>query len=59
MPVDSGPTMLLPYSQRFAAGCIAFHRPEFIDYFAGSLDRAAMVRAVYPALRGQEERRLP
>ncbi len=100
MPVESGPTMLLPYSQRFAAGYIAFRRPEFVEYFAGhhvqlplrqgdavffnpalyhgagantsadirrianllqvsspfgrameSLDRAAMVRAVYPALR--------
>jgi ectoine hydroxylase-related dioxygenase (phytanoyl-CoA dioxygenase family) len=103
MPVESGPTMLLPYSQRFAGGYIAFNRPEFIDYFAqhqvqlplrkgdavffspalyhgaGSnlstgesaikrianlmqisspfgrameaMDRTAMVRAVYPALR--------
>jgi len=100
MPIESGPTMLLPYSQRFAAGYIAFYRPEFIEYFAAhqvqtplrkgdavffnpalyhgagtntsahirrmanllqisspfgrameSLDRSAMVRAVYPALR--------
>lgn len=100
MPVESGPTMLLPHSQRFAGGYIAFNRPEFVDYFtahhvqlplrkgdavffspalyhgAGSnvsadirrianllqisspfgrametLDRTAMVRAVYPALR--------
>ncbi|KMO83885.1 phytanoyl-CoA dioxygenase family protein [Mycolicibacterium chlorophenolicum] len=103
MPVESGPTMLLPHSQRFAGGYIAFNRPEFIDYFAqhhvqlplrkgdavffspalyhgaGSnissgesaikrianlmqisspfgrameaMDRTAMVRAVYPALR--------
>jgi ectoine hydroxylase-related dioxygenase (phytanoyl-CoA dioxygenase family) len=34
MPVASGPTMLLPHSQRFAAGYIAFYRPEFIDFFA-------------------------
>ena len=26
--------MLLPHSQRFAGGYIAFNRPEFIDYFA-------------------------
>ncbi len=100
MPVASGPTMLLPFSQRFAGGYLAFHRPEFIDYFAQhhvqvplgigdavffnpalyhgaganvsgdirrianllqvsspfgrameALDRAAMVRAVYPVLR--------
>ena len=100
MPVESGPTMLLPYSQQFAAGYIAFYRPEFIEFFAEhhvqtplrkgdavffnpalyhgagenksaeikrmanllqvsspfgrameSLDRAAMVRAVYPTLQ--------
>jgi ectoine hydroxylase-related dioxygenase (phytanoyl-CoA dioxygenase family) len=100
MPLDSGPTMLLPYSQRFAAGYIAFYRPDFIEFFAEnhvqtplrkgdavffnpalfhgagantspdirrmanllqvsspfgrameSVDRSAMVRAVYPALR--------
>ena len=99
MPIESGPTMLLPYSQRFAGGYIAFNRPDFIEFFAehhvqvplrtgdavffnpalyhgaGSnvssdilrmanllqisspfgrametLDRTAMVRAIYPAL---------
>ena len=99
MPIESGPTMLLPYSQRFVGGYIAFYRPEFIEYFAEhhvqvplrtgdavffnpalyhgagtnfsadirrmanllqvsspfgrameTLDRTAMVRAVYPAL---------
>jgi ectoine hydroxylase-related dioxygenase (phytanoyl-CoA dioxygenase family) len=103
MPVESGPTMLLPHSQRFAGGYIAFNRPEFVDFFAehhvqlplhkgdavffnpalyhgaGSnisadirrianllqisspfgrameaLDRTAMVRAVYPALRAMK-----
>lgn len=34
MPVHSGPTMLLPHSQRFAGGYIAFNRPQFVDYFA-------------------------
>lgn len=34
MPLQSGPTMLLPGSQRFAGGYVAFHRPEFIEYFA-------------------------
>jgi ectoine hydroxylase-related dioxygenase (phytanoyl-CoA dioxygenase family) len=99
MPLESGPTMLLPHSQKFAGGYIAFYRQEFIDYFATvqvqvplrkgdavffnpalmhgagantsadirrmanllqvsspfgrpmeSLDRTAMVRAVYPSL---------
>ncbi|MGE0214829.1 phytanoyl-CoA dioxygenase family protein [Mycolicibacterium sp.] len=33
MPVASGPTMLLPHSQRFPGGYVAFNRPEFIEYF--------------------------
>jgi ectoine hydroxylase-related dioxygenase (phytanoyl-CoA dioxygenase family) len=112
MPVESGPTMLLPYSQRFVGGYVAFYRPEFVEYFAAhhvqlplrkgdavffnpalyhgagtnssagirrmanllqisspfgrameAMDRAAMVRAVYPALlamkaAGRTEREL-
>src|ERR1700704_2116584 len=103
MPVDSGPTMLLPFSQLFEGGYIAFNRQEFVEFFAehhvqvplakgdavffnpalyhgaGSnvsvdirrianllqisspfgrametLDRTAMVRAVYPALRAMK-----
>ncbi|MGP1397688.1 MAG: phytanoyl-CoA dioxygenase family protein [Inquilinaceae bacterium] len=34
MPVDSGPTMVLPFSQRYLPGYIAAHRPEFSAYFA-------------------------
>jgi ectoine hydroxylase-related dioxygenase (phytanoyl-CoA dioxygenase family) len=34
MPIESGPTMLLPYSQQFVGGYIAFNRPEFVDFFA-------------------------
>src|SRR5690242_17428879 len=34
MPVESGPTMLLPFSQQFQGGYIAFNRPEFIEFFA-------------------------
>jgi len=103
MPLESGPTMLLPHSQKFEAGYIAFYRPEFLEYFAEnmvqsplrkgdavffnpalyhgagsnvstdiarmanlmqisspfgrameSLDRGAMVRAVYPALQAMK-----
>jgi ectoine hydroxylase-related dioxygenase (phytanoyl-CoA dioxygenase family) len=106
MPVESGPTMLLPFSQLFEGGYIAFNRPEFVEFFAehhvqvplakgdsvffnpalyhgaGSnvstgtsqirrianllqisspfgrameaLDRTAMVRAIYPALRAMK-----
>ncbi len=34
MPVESGPTMYLPYSQLYEAGYVAFSRPEFQEYFA-------------------------
>ncbi|MDQ3470207.1 MAG: phytanoyl-CoA dioxygenase family protein [Actinomycetota bacterium] len=34
MPVESGPTMYLPYSQRYDAGFLAWRRPEFAAYFA-------------------------
>ncbi|TFV59633.1 phytanoyl-CoA dioxygenase [Mycobacterium sp. PS03-16] len=103
MPVESGPTMLLPHSQRFTGGYLAFGRPEFVEFFAAhhvqlplrkgdavffnpalyhaaganrsagirrmanllqisspfgrameALDRTAMVRAVYPALRAMK-----
>lgn len=34
MPVESGPTLFLPYSQSFFEGYLAFGRPEFQAYFA-------------------------
>lgn len=34
MPLESGPTMLLPYSQRFLEGYVAYNRPEYQTYFA-------------------------
>ncbi|MBB4065785.1 phytanoyl-CoA dioxygenase family protein [Gellertiella hungarica] len=34
MPLESGPTLLLPFSQSFFEGYIAFGRPEFQAYFA-------------------------
>lgn len=33
MPVESGPTMYLPYSQAYLPGYLATSRPEFRDYF--------------------------
>lgn len=33
MPVESGPTKLLPYSQRYAQGYVAWRRDDFRDYF--------------------------
>ena len=33
MPVESGPTKLLPFSQRYAQGYLAWRRPDFREYF--------------------------
>ncbi|MFL9959984.1 phytanoyl-CoA dioxygenase family protein [Paraburkholderia sediminicola] len=33
MPVESGPTKLLPFSQRYAEGYLAWRRQDFRDYF--------------------------
>lgn len=33
MPVESGPTKLLPFSQRYAPGYIAFHQTGHSDFF--------------------------
>lgn len=34
MPVETGPTMYLPHSQKYEAGYLAYRNPEFVDYFA-------------------------
>jgi ectoine hydroxylase-related dioxygenase (phytanoyl-CoA dioxygenase family) len=33
MPVETGPTLYLPHSQKYPAGYLAFHEPEFTAYF--------------------------
>jgi ectoine hydroxylase-related dioxygenase (phytanoyl-CoA dioxygenase family) len=33
MPIESGPTKLLPFSQRYAPGYLAWRRADFRDYF--------------------------
>ncbi|MFD3838983.1 phytanoyl-CoA dioxygenase family protein [Streptomyces sp. NPDC058642] len=33
MPVESGPTLYLPFSQAYEAGYLAWRRPEFQEYF--------------------------
>jgi len=35
MPVESGPTMYLPFSQRYDLGYLAWRHPDFVEYFAG------------------------
>ncbi len=34
MPIESGPTMLLPHSHRYGPGYVAWRRPEVIELFA-------------------------
>ena len=34
MPIESGPTMLLPHSHKYGPGYLAWRRPEVIDLFA-------------------------
>ena len=34
MPLDSGPTMYLPHSQKYEAGYVAWRRDDFKQYFA-------------------------
>lgn len=36
MPVESGPTMLLPHSQKYLPGYVAWHMREFIEHFASN-----------------------
>ncbi|MGW5238333.1 phytanoyl-CoA dioxygenase family protein [Monashia sp. NPDC004114] len=36
MPVESGPTLYLPHSQKYAHGYVAYQRPEFQDYFVAN-----------------------
>ena len=34
MPVESGPTLYLPHSQKYEPGYLAWRLPRFVDYFA-------------------------
>lgn len=33
MPLESGPTLYLPHSQKYKYGYLAFHQKEFQEYF--------------------------
>lgn len=33
MPVETGPTLYLPHSQKYEPGYLAFHLPQFSEYF--------------------------
>jgi ectoine hydroxylase-related dioxygenase (phytanoyl-CoA dioxygenase family) len=36
MPVESGPTLYLPHSQKYELGYLAYRRPEFSEYFVAN-----------------------
>jgi ectoine hydroxylase-related dioxygenase (phytanoyl-CoA dioxygenase family) len=35
MPVETGPTLYLPHSQKYGPGYVAYHDPAFTQYFEG------------------------
>ena len=41
MPVESGPTLYLPHSQKYPHGYLAYWLPEFQEYFVGQPRAAA------------------
>ena len=49
MPVETGPTLYLPYSHQYEPGYLAFHLPEFTEYFEAEL---------HPAAAGEGRRRV-
>ncbi|HEY5664641.1 MAG TPA: phytanoyl-CoA dioxygenase family protein [Ilumatobacter sp.] len=44
MPVETGPTMYLPHSQKYPLGYLAWRRPEFIEYFARHRTQLALTK---------------
>jgi len=44
MPLESGPTMLLPHSQKYELGYLAWRHPEFIDFFAERHTQTALAK---------------
>jgi ectoine hydroxylase-related dioxygenase (phytanoyl-CoA dioxygenase family) len=54
MPAESGPTKLLPYSQRYAQGYVAWRRADFREYFENNFVQVPLAKgdAIYfnPAL---------
>lgn len=44
MPVESGPTMYLPHSQKYPLGYLAWRRPEFIEYFTEHRTQLALAK---------------
>jgi len=63
MPVETGPTMGLPHSQKYVPGYLAAGLPEFVEYFAhndGQLPLAkgdvVFFNRIVPRCRHQSDR---
>ncbi len=44
MPLESGPTQILPFSQQYPLGFLAWRRPEFIEYFQAHAVQLPLVK---------------
>jgi ectoine hydroxylase-related dioxygenase (phytanoyl-CoA dioxygenase family) len=44
MPIESGPTKLLPYSQRYAQGYVAWRRADFREYFESNFVQVPLAK---------------
>jgi ectoine hydroxylase-related dioxygenase (phytanoyl-CoA dioxygenase family) len=44
MPVETGPTLYLPHSQKYLPGYVAWRRPEFIEYFEANHMQLALAK---------------
>ena len=44
MPVESGPTMYLPHSQKYGPGFLAWRQPEFIEYFQANYTQLPLLQ---------------
>jgi ectoine hydroxylase-related dioxygenase (phytanoyl-CoA dioxygenase family) len=44
MPVETGPTLYLPHSQKYPAGYVAFHLDEFTAYFEDNYVQLALAK---------------
>lgn len=42
MPLETGPTLYLPYSQHYPQGYLAYNRPEFQEYFGQHRSQIAL-----------------
>ena len=47
MPLESGPTLFLPQSQRYPRGFLAWRLPEFKDYFNKTCSQAPLFKGDY------------